>query len=317
MAKAEDMIQGALNKVPGYKGYRDKESRRDADKSIRNSISASLGTQTDTLTRYNAELANLRDFESLAALEPAIGQIRLLADRIRSASYGYGGIFSDNSVDANALEQLRQFDAALLREVDSLAAKVRNVIATTPPETDARQALLAEINRLGTLFDGRSSVVESGRPSEDEASLELLALPEVVEPSPLLQLKKGDTLSVLGDNYITNGLITLNTSDGTILLARVSDESTGATWLLGSSVPGMRSARVVEAKSPTAGFQTMVAATAVIDTAQGKDDDIAARYAYRDLGNNRIDFTLAVGDSIRQFAGSTIVDKDIEVYGVA
>ena len=317
MSKVEDFIQGAFNKVPGYKGYRDKEDRRDADKMIRDSISTALGQQIDALTRYNAELANARDFESLAALEPAIGQIRLLSDRIRTTSYGYGGIFTEDGVDANALEQLRLFDAALLREVDSLAAAVNKLTGSTPPDANTRSGIVSEINRLTTLFDTRSSVVQQGRPSDDEEALQLLAIPAKVERSPLLDVKKGDALSYMDDNYIANGTISLRTADGNIVLARVSNESEGATWLLGSSISGMASAKLTERADTNGGFQTMSNATATISTDQGDEKDLVSRYSYRDLGDNRVEFTLALGDTIMVFEGSTIVDKDLEVYGVA
>lgn len=317
MSRVEDFIQGAFNKVPGYKGYRDKEDRRDADKMVRDSISAALGQQIDVLTRYNAELANARDFESLAALEPAIGQIRLLSDRVRTTSYGYGGIFTDDGVDANALEQLRLFDSALLREVDSLAAAVSKLTASTPPDANARSGIVSEINRLATLFDTRSSVVQQGRPSDDEEALQLLAIPAKVERSPLLDVKKGDALSHMDDNYIANGTISLRTDDGNIVLARVSSETEGATWLLGSSVSGMGSAKLTERAGTSGGFQTMTNATATISTDQGEEKDVVARYSYRDLGDNRVEFTLALGDTIKAFEGSTIVDNDLEVYGVA
>lgn len=317
MSSVENFIQSGLNKIPGYKGYKDKETRRDADKQVRESVANALVSQVDTLTRYNAELSKARDFESLAAIEPAIGQIRLLADRVRTASYGYGGIFTDNSIDESALEQLRLFDSALLREVDALAAEVKKLTSSTPPDNDARTRMLDEINRLSTLFDSRGTVVQNGEPTADEQALQLLALPEPVEPSPLLQLKKGDALSVLGDNYIANGIISLKTDDGNLLLARVTTEQEGATWLLGSSVTGMNSAHLTEQSSSDGGFQTMVHGTATIDTGQGQEDGVPARYAYRDLGDNRVELTLAFGDTIKQFSGTTLVDKDIEVYGVA
>ena len=317
MSRAEELMQRALDKVPGYKGYRDKESRRDQDKAVRESIANALTANVDALTHYNAQLANVRDFESLASLEAAVGQIRLLADRIRHASYGYGGIFSDNPVDANAIEQLRLFDAAMLREVETLTRSVGSLTSSTPPESEARGEMIAEIARLGRMFDTRNSVVSNGRPSDDEEALQLLAIPEKVEPSPLLGLGKGDALSVLGDNFITNGVIRLRADEGEIILARVDTERTGATWLLGSSVPGIRSARLTEGDAAEGGFQTMSSATASIDTDQGKEDGLAARYAYRVVGDNRVEFTIAMGDTLRQYSGTTIVDKDIEVYGLA
>lgn len=317
MSRAEDLIQGALSKVPGYNGYRDKESRRDEDKAVRVSVADALSANVDTLTRYNAELAGARDFESLTSLEAAVGQIRLLADRIRTASYGYGGIFTENSIDAAAIEQLRLFDSAMLREVESLTRHVKSLTSTTPPDQESRSAMLDEINRLNTIFDTRNAVVDTGKVSQDEEALSLLAIPEKIEPSPLLGVTKGGALSVLGDNFIANGIIKLKSGDGEIVLARVDEKTEGATWLLGSTIPGMTSAKLTEGKVTESGFQTMSTATAAIDTEQGQQQDLAARYSYRALGDNRVEFSLALGDTITEYSGSTIVDKDIEVYGLA
>lgn len=317
MSRAEDFIQGMLNRVPGYQGYRDKEQRRDEDKKVRVAIADALTANVDTLTSYNAQLAKERAFEELASLESAVGQIRLLADRIRTTSYGYGGIFTDDSVDAAALEQLRQFDSAMLREVDALTREVQKLTAQSLPDNEARTTMLEEVARLNTLFNSRSSVVDQGKPSRDAETIQLLSLPEVVEPSPLLDVKKGDALSVLGDNYIANGVITLRTSDGTIRLIRVSTDQKGATWLLGSDISGVQSASLTEQSAGAMGYQTMSAATGVIDTESGTEKDVAARFAYRNLGDNRVEFSLAIGDTIKQFSGTTIVDNDVEVYGVA
>lgn len=317
MSRAEDLIQGALDRVPGYKGYRDKESRRDEDKAVRVSVADALTANVDTLTRYNGELASARDFESLTSLEAAVGQIRLLADRIRSASYGYGGIFTENSIDAAAIEQLRLFDSSMLREVESLTRSVKTLTSSTPPDPAAHSAMMDELHRLNTLFDTRNSVVDSGKPSQDEEALKLLAIPEKIDPSPLLSVTKGGALSVLGDNYIANGTIKLKSADGDIVLSRVDEKTEGATWLLGSSIPGMSSAKLTEGTAGGGGFQTMTSATAEIDTEQGQEEDLAARYSYRALGDNRVEFSLALGDTITEYAGSTIVDKDIEVYGLA
>lgn len=313
MSKIENILTSTLNRVPGYKGYRDKEDRRDEDKRVREAVADAIVASIDRLTAYNATLAAARSFDALTKLEAEVGQIRLLADRVRHATYGYGGIFTEDSVDANALEQLRLFDAALLREADGLSTAVDSVTATTPPGDDAMAALTAERNRLTTLFNGRSSVVDQAKPSKDEAAVDLLAIPEVIEPSPLLQAKKGDALSVLGDNFIANGVVRLSAVTGETILLRVTTETEGATWLLGSSDPDIDSARLVE-DGATDAFTTMVPASASIDTAQGKQTDIAARYAYGDLGDSRVVFTLALGDSIVSYSGSTIVDGDIEVY---
>ncbi len=314
MSKIGNILTSTHNRVPGYKGYRDKEDRRDEDKRVREVVADAIVASIDRLTAYNATLAAARSFDALTKLEAEVGQIRLLADRIRHATYGYGGIFTEDSVDANALEQLRLFDAALLREADGLAAAVDSVTSTTPPGDETIAALTGERNRLTTLFNSRSSVVDQAKPSKDEAAIDLLAIPEVIEPSPLLQAKKGDALSVLGDNFIANGVVKLSAATGETILLRVTTESEGATWLLGSSDPNIDSARLTEGVAIDETTTGMTPASASVDTAQGKQTDIAARYSYEDLGDNQVVFTLALGDSIVSYSGSTIVDGDIEVY---
>lgn len=316
MSRVEDFVHGALNKIPGYTGYRDKENRRDEDKQVRDSVANAIVLEVDRLTAYNASLAAARDFSSISILESEVGQIRTLADRIRHASYGYGGIFTENSIDAAAIEQLRVFDAAMLREVSGLASAISSLTSSTPATPEAIKAVSTERNRLSTLFSGRNTVVSEGRPSKDEATLELLAIPEKVEVSPLLQTKRGDALSVLGDNFIANGVINLQTSAGEAILVRVSNEPSGATWLLGSSVPGVASARLTEGDGATGSTSELTSATAHIDTAQGQQKDVAARYSYTELGDNQVEFTLSLGDTIVTYTGTAVVNNDIEVYSV-
>ncbi|MCA9834807.1 MAG: hypothetical protein KC435_12725 [Thermomicrobiales bacterium] len=314
MSRAEEIIQGVLNRVPGYRGYADKEARRDEDKRVRDSVADAIAAVVDQLTAYSAQLAAARDFDQIRQVESEIGQVRTLADRIRHASYGYGGLFGETSIDAAAIEQLRLFDSALLREVDGLRSAATTLTSTTPATAEALLAVSNERLRLTTLFDGRSQVVEFGRPSEDEATLNLLAIPEKIEPSPLLEARKGDALSVLGDNYIANGVVTLSTASGQIILLRVTTESDGATWLIGSDIAGIASAKVTESGANAAVAAELASASANIDTEQGKRSDVAARYAYTNLGDNRVEFTLALGDTIVSFTGETVNDKDIEVY---
>lgn len=314
MARADEFIQNTLNRIPGYRGYADKEARRDEDKRVRDSVADAITAVVDQLTAYGASLAAAREFDQIRQVESEIGQVRTLADRIRHASYGYGGLFGETSIDAAAIEQLRLFDASLLHEVDGLKAAATTLASSRPPSAEALQAISSERVRLTALSDGRSEVVEQGRPSRDEATLSLLAIPEKIEPSPLLEARKGDALSVLGDNYIANGMVSLAAAGGQIILLRVTTESSGATWLLGSDISGVTSAKLTEGDDSVASTAELTSATATIDTEQGKRSDVAARYAYTNLGDNQVGFTLALGDTIVSFTGTTVNDKDIEVY---
>jgi|GEM_PF-371022 len=317
LGNMESRITSLLHKVPGYTGYRDKEDRRDDDKRLRDTIANDIQASVDRLTQYNADMAAERELSSLSRTEALVGNARLLADRIRTASYGYGGIFTDRDIDEAALDQLRQFDLGLQREVAGLQEAVRSLTTTMPPADDAVRAVSGEIDRLGTLFDGRTSVIDHGKPSRDEKVLSLLNTEDEAAPSPLLSVSKGDTLSVLGDNFVANATISIATDQGPLQLIRVSEDKEGSTWLLGSGVEGIISARLTESTADVPGYQTTQRASASIDTENGRQDGVAVQFAARTSTPGELEFTLVIGDSARMYRGNEIRDIDVEVYGAA
>lgn len=317
IGNVEDRMTRLFHKVPGYSGYRDKENRRDEDKRLREAIANDVQAAVERLTKYNADLSADRELKALARTETLVGQARLLADRIRTASYGYGGIFTERSVDGAVLDQLRQFDLSLQQEVTHLQEQVETLAGSMPPKDDDVRALSEEIDRLNTLFNARTEVVDQAKPTRDEKVLALLDSPEEVKPSPLLSVKRGDTLSVLGDNFIANATITVVTDQGPLQLVRVSEDKEGATWLLGSGVEGIISARLTESTGDVPSYQTMQRASATLDTEQGRQEGVAVQYAARTEGSDQLELTLVIGDSARIYRGNEIRDIDVEVYGAA
>jgi len=313
-----DRVRELLGRIPGYNGYRDKENRRDEDRRLRETIADGIVQSVDALTAYNAQLSADREFSSLSKVESIVGQIRLLADRIRTASYGYGGIFTERSVDEAALDQLRQFDLALQRETQTLAVAVSSLIASSPPNATHINAVSEELHRLSLLFDSRASVVDQARPTRDAKVLDLLDTTPPPAPSPLLSVQKGVAFSVLGDNFVADATITLSTQDGSLQLIRVGEEDSGAIWILGSGIDGVPSARLTEVADATPpSFQTTRPATATIVSAKGRQEGVAAHYVAQVGNDDTIELSLTIGDAPRTFRGNEIRDIDVEVYGAA
>src|SRR5690606_23197909 len=109
----------------------------------------------------------------------------------------------------------------------------------------------------------------------------------------------------------------LSTDEGTINLVRVTEDQENATWLMGSDIPEVPSARLTESASDAPGYQTMSRASATVDTETGLQEGIAARYALRTGGSEDVDLVIMIGDSARTYRGNEISDMDIEVYGAA
>ena len=311
-------IDDLLNRVPGYAGYRDKEDRRDDDRRLREAIASKLDGIVTELTRVSARLADQRKLTHISTVERIVGTTRHLADRVRTTSYGYGGIFTDQSVDEFALEQLRQFDVRFQQEVESLA-NLGERIATSPegPLDADLNAYQDELNRLGQLFDARSEVVETARPNRDAAVLSLLASNPPPMPSALLGLKRGDTLSVAGENYIVDATVIFSEPAGTIRLSRIGTDDAGAgVWLMAGTVAGVEPTRLVE--GGTAGDTGRErTAEVTVDARGGTREGVGARYAYTAGTGGEISFWYAIGEETRSFRGEPITENDVVIFGQA
>lgn len=310
----QERVEGWLAKVPGYSGYRSKEDRRDEDKHVRVAIAQEIDRVVEQLTRTGSALAAKRELGNIQTIETLIADTRHLGDRIRNATYGYGGIFTERSVDEGALEQLRRFDLVLQRQVDTLAGLAASVGGQAG--IDAYRTKLVDI---GDLFATRSHVVDEGRPSQDARALELLQAPVEQKPSVLLDVHVGDALSVLGDNFTADATITLKVGTATIKLIRIAgNEGDGERWLMGSSaVDVWPSADLREVSSATAIVPvstTSSPASLSLEGPQGKQNDVPASYAI-DANDDAVTLEISMGGESRTFTGTKLNDIDIDVYG--
>jgi hypothetical protein len=208
-----DRVTSILSSIPGYDGYRDKENRRETDKRVRERIGARLGDLARSIEQVATDLANKRDIQAVGPVDSTAKSVRHLQNLVTTATYGYGGLYSDRNVDEVALEQLNRFDADLLTRVESLAPAVEQLrtAADSPGREAALAAISTAVSDLQIRFEARSTVVETGRPSMPTASTSPLTVleQESTKPlkSPVLTLEQGHALSFEGANYIVDAVI--------------------------------------------------------------------------------------------------------------
>ena len=139
---------------------------------------------------------SLRWKASTASWSEFAGSIRHLIDRISTATYGYGGLFSDRDVDEAALDQLRLFDESLMTGVDELKRPITALEQAVTAKTDlaapAREGTAATRTILARL-DLRNEVIETGRPASEESIREIRDIlspksPEEQGPPPAFDL---------------------------------------------------------------------------------------------------------------------------------
>jgi hypothetical protein len=120
-------FEALVAKVPGYKGYKEKEQRREADKLLRIQLAGKLDEQRKRLAEIQVQLISGVQIEFVDDAERAVMKLQLLIDRIKSASYGYAGLFDAVKVKEDELDRLYEFDNQLVDEVDQIAAGIDKV----------------------------------------------------------------------------------------------------------------------------------------------------------------------------------------------
>lgn len=156
-SKLEQLVKG----VPGYKGYKEKEVRREADKLVRMRVARGLEEQRRHLNSVLLQLTNAGRLGVLLTLDRALTRLQTLIDRIKTASYGYAGLFDAVKVKETELDALYSFDTALLESVPKLQALVDSVASAEKDEdvTKAGNALLDALEEVNSTFSRRQDVI--------------------------------------------------------------------------------------------------------------------------------------------------------------
>jgi len=148
--------------IPGYKGYKEKELRREADKLLRMHLTRQLEEQWRRLSGLQKRLIDMGRLELVGALEEAVMKLQTFMDRLKTASYGYSGFFDAIKVREEQLDALYEFDNALLEEVPKVAAgidKVAEAIAAKKGMAEAIADLAAVLQAIIETFNKRTEAI--------------------------------------------------------------------------------------------------------------------------------------------------------------
>lgn len=157
-------FERAISKLPGIKGYREKELRRDADKQVRDTLARRLEARRRKLTGLQSDLLAAGGLLWMDDVERVVGRLQLLIDRIKTASYGYAPLWALNRVKEDDLDRLIAFDQALFDEVARLDEAIDTLSAAIQANEGIKNALQEVgdlLSALNETFGRRSEVIQN------------------------------------------------------------------------------------------------------------------------------------------------------------
>jgi hypothetical protein len=157
-------IERLLKGLPGIRGYVDKEMRRDADKRLRELIAQELEVQKQALLEVQRMLLEGKGLLWLDNIDQAVQKLQILTDRIKTASYGYAGLFDPVRIREEALDALHRFDQALANrvvDVKMAIANLRKAVSEGGDIGDATRKLVDLLADLNNLYSKRHEAILS------------------------------------------------------------------------------------------------------------------------------------------------------------
>jgi len=156
-----DPFKKILSIIPGFKGYMERQARRDSDKLLRDVIADRFEQQWGRISSLQRDLISAGDITLVDDLEAAAIKLRTFADRVRRATRGYSGLFDAVKINEEELARLYEYDAQMLTQAEEVGRAVDNIEASIGSE-----GLPASIRNLKTvtqqcidIFDRREEVI--------------------------------------------------------------------------------------------------------------------------------------------------------------
>lgn len=154
-----------LAALPGFRGYKEKELRRESDKLIRNHIYQRLMIARKDLKEVFQKLSDSKMHEVLTDMDRFIMRFDRVAQKVNHASYGYAGFFNIVKVEEEKLDKMNEFDTGLLDKAEKIVAEadafkkeaMKQRLEKTRGHLDNLESMLEELEET---FDGRDEVIK-------------------------------------------------------------------------------------------------------------------------------------------------------------
>lgn len=163
--ESEKPLERIMLVLPGFRGYKLREQRREADRIVRDYIYQVLERARDNLTDCFRALSDLKLSELLEQLNVLTAMLDRVAERINHASYGYSGFFDSVKIEEPELDNMLTFDTQLMdlaRRFSDGTAALKSDISQGKVENvrNSGQQLEASIDGLEKAFDLRRAIIE-------------------------------------------------------------------------------------------------------------------------------------------------------------
>jgi hypothetical protein len=150
--------------LPGFRGYKEKELRRESDKLVRNNLALKLSKDKDSVRAIAQKMVDKRYMDVLPDIDRLSAKMDRITEKVNHASYGYSGFYDIVKIKEENLDRMITFDNQLLDEVDALTASIEELKTQLLSNNfanlkDKIQTVTDKFELLEDTFDKREQVI--------------------------------------------------------------------------------------------------------------------------------------------------------------
>ena len=153
-----------LAELPGFRGYKEKELRRESDKLIRNQLYRKLSNAKSGFKDVFQKLSDRRMFEVLTDMDRVMARFDRVSEKVNHASYGYAGFFDVVKVQEESLDRMIDFDNELFDDAQKIVEEVTMLKSEVEKQKfdkvkERVQSVRETLDAFEGTFDSREEVV--------------------------------------------------------------------------------------------------------------------------------------------------------------
>ena len=147
-----NILERLGDKIPGYRGFQDRELRRDVDRLQREHLASELGRLKNVLRERAREYTDAGKIGVLSRFDRLDRQLDGLSQAVRFSDYGATGLFDPVKIGDAELQRLYEFDLSL---VDDLAVLEGQIAAVPRPGAEDPAASLDQLLQSARTLDDK------------------------------------------------------------------------------------------------------------------------------------------------------------------
>jgi hypothetical protein len=159
------LLERIMGYIPGYRGYKEKELRRESDRLVRTDAVNRLKAAKTAVRRTfaNPTLVQNLSSEDSYRFDALMSRLDRVTQRIDRAVAGYAGMFDAVKVKEDKLDTVIQHDLSLIEKADAIKTGCETTNKMQPGNADwgkAMDDLISKVEDFDALIDERTSVLQ-------------------------------------------------------------------------------------------------------------------------------------------------------------